>query len=83
MLTHRMDSGAAVNGGGGLGADLDGDDLSTVVMPTLGAGSVRLIAEVVTHCGQLFNCGAFRVMFFARRLRTRLLDDLPFGTAIK
>tara|TARA_A100001037_G_scaffold103966_1_gene94574 strand:- start:516 stop:677 length:162 start_codon:yes stop_codon:yes gene_type:complete len=48
MLTHRMDSGAAVNGGEGLGADLDGDDLSTVVMPTLGAGSVRLIAEVVT-----------------------------------
>ena len=41
-------SGAAVIGGEDLSADLDANDLPAVVVPTLRAGAVRLIAKVVT-----------------------------------
>ena len=49
MLTHRTESGTVWKGEKEeLSADLDGDYLSSVVVPAFGAGAVRLVTEVVT-----------------------------------
>ena len=64
------------------GADFDADDLFALVMSTLRAGAVALVAQMVA-LRAVVNCGAWNLLLLARRFRTRLLDDLIFGTAIK